>query len=141
VLKQRVLTAILLLPLVMAAIFALPAPWFMLLLAIVLMQGSIEYTRLAGLSGHISSRVLVVLQGLILLLLFWFKGHWDSGIWIYLSASCAAWLLMLARLPLFRTGTQPDRGYRAVSFITAIVRSPPPGLPLVGYGYRRMDHG
>ena len=120
-LKQRVLTAILLLPLVMAAIFAQPAQWFMVFLVFVLMQGSLEYSRLAGLSGNPASHVLVALQGIILLLLFWFKGHWDSGILIYLSASCVVWLLMFARLPLFRSGAQPDQAYRTVSFITAIV--------------------
>ena len=119
--QQRVLTAVLLLPLVMAAIFALPEQWFMVLLVFILMQGSVEYSRLAGLSGNAANLALVGLQGIIFLLLFWFKGQWDNGILIYLSASCVAWLLMFTRLALFRSDTQPDNAYRTVSFITAIV--------------------
>jgi phosphatidate cytidylyltransferase len=121
VLKLRVLTAVLLLPLVMAAIFALPAQGFMLLLIFILMMGSSEYARLAGFSGSAGGYWLPALQGIILLLLFWLRDYWDNDILIYISVSCVAWLLMFARLPLFHADTRPDGRYRAVSCITAIV--------------------
>jgi phosphatidate cytidylyltransferase len=120
-LKQRVLTALILLPLVLAAIFMLPAQWFMVLLALILMQGSVEYTLLAGFSGHFARIPMLVLQGLILLLMYWNRANWDSHILLLLLASCVAWLLMLSRLSLFRPDTQVDNKYRLTSFITAIV--------------------
>jgi len=119
-LKQRVLTALLLLPLAMAAIFILPAQWFLVLLAIILLGGSWEYTQLAGFSGHAGGYVLVLVQALILMLLFICSTHWDSGILMYISIACTAWLLIFLRLPLFRPGARPDNTYRAVSFATAI---------------------
>ena len=120
-LKQRVFTALLLLPLVMAAVFALPAQWFMVLLIFVFMLGSHEYKYLAGFSGQTSGQLLVALQGLILLALFWNRDNWDAHIWIYLSTSCAAWLLMFIRLPLFRPDAPTDSNYRSVSIACAIV--------------------
>jgi len=49
-LKQRVLTAMILLPLAIAAIFLLPVQWFPVLIALVFLVGSQEYCLLAGLS-------------------------------------------------------------------------------------------
>ena len=119
-LKQRVLTALLLLPLVMAAIFALPPQWFLVFIAVILLGGSWEYTRMAGLSGHAGGYLLVLLQTLILVMLFIYRTHWDSGILVYISIACAAWLLIFLRLPLYRPGAHPDSTYRVVSFATAI---------------------
>ena len=119
-LKQRVFTALLLLPLVMAAIFALPAQWFLFLLAVILLGGSWEYRRLAGFSDHAGGYLLVFVQTIILVALFWYRGHWDNGILMVLSICCAAWLLMFIRIPLYRPETRPDGTYRFVSFITAI---------------------
>ena len=121
VLKQRVFTALFLLPLIMAAIFALPAKWFLLLLALIMMGGSWEYRRLAGFSGKTGGYLLVVLQVLILAVLFANRAHWDSEILAYMSICCAAWLLMFIRLPLFKSNTVPDGKYQAISFATAIV--------------------
>ncbi len=120
-LRQRVLTALLLLPLVLAVIFALPAQWFVLLLIFVLLQGSTEYKRLAGFSSQPAGYVLVPLQAFILLALFWFKDNWDANVLIMMSVICAVWLMMFLRLPLYRPDAQPDESYRAVSFFTAII--------------------
>jgi len=121
VLRQRVLTASLLIPLVIAAIFALPAQWFPILLASILLIGSWEYRRLAGLSGQLSGYLLVLVQTVILVALFSYRSQWDSSILTLMCISCAAWLLMFMRLPLYRPDSRPDDTYRAVSFATAIV--------------------
>ena len=121
VLKKRVLTALLLLPLVMAAIFALPAQWFPALLAIILLGGSWEYRRLAGLSGHAGGYLLMLIQAVILILAYQNMGEWDNNIMMLLSISCAAWLLMIIRLPLYRPDARLDNSYRAISFFTAIL--------------------
>lgn len=119
-LKQRVLTALLLLPLVMAAIFIAPATWFLLLLALILLGGSWEYSRLAGVSGYPSGYLLVLVQAIILVALFWYKSDWSINILLYLSACCIAWLLLFIRLPLYRPDTQVDNTYRVISLTTAI---------------------
>jgi phosphatidate cytidylyltransferase len=119
-LKQRVLTALILLPLVMALIFALPQEWFLVLVGFILLGGSWEYARLAGLSGHTGGYLLVFAQTLILVILIMYWNHWGAGILTYLSIACAAWLLIFLRLPLYRPDTRIDNNYRVVSFATAI---------------------
>ncbi len=124
-LRQRVLTALLLLPLVMAAIFAMPATWFLLLLAVVLLGGSREYLRLAGVSGQANGYLLVTLQAVILAILFWYRNEWAmANTWAitwYLALSCAAWLLMFIRLPLYNPDARPDARYRAVALLTSFL--------------------
>ena len=120
-LKQRVITALLLLPLAMLAIFAVPANWFLVVLALVLLGGSWEYSRLAGVPGFRAAFLLVLVQAIILAALFWYKNHWSVNITLYLSACCVAWLLLFIRLPLYRPEAQPDNTFRAVSLSTAVV--------------------
>lgn len=120
-LKQRVLTALLLLPLVMVAIFALPTPWFMLLIAVIFLGGSWEYRRLAGLSGQMSGYLLLLVQAVILAALFSYRSLWHTDIVMYMSACCIAWLLMFIRLNLYRPDSQPDSNYRFISLVTAVV--------------------
>lgn len=120
-LRQRILTALLLLPLVMAAIFAVPATWFLLLLAVVLLGGSREYVRLAGVSGQANGYLLITLQAVILAILFWYRKEWDMAITWYLALSCAAWLLLFIRLPLYDPDARPDARYRAVALLTSFL--------------------
>ena len=63
-LKLRVITALWLLPLAMVAIFALPAQWFLILMGVILLGGSWEYKRLAGLAGLMAGHLMVLLQAL-----------------------------------------------------------------------------
>ena len=120
-LKKRVLTALILLPLVMAAIFAASAQWFLVLLAIILLGGSWEYRRLAGVSDHPAGYLLVLFQALILAALFWLKSDWANGISLYLAVCCVTWLLMFIRLPLYRPEKPLDNSYRVISVATALL--------------------
>ena len=119
-LKQRVITALLLIPLVMVAIFMASAPWFLLLLALVLLAGSREYSRLAGVSSYPTGYLLVLVQATIITVLFWYKDYWSINISLYLSACCIAWILLFIRLPLYRPDMQVDNTYRVISLVTAI---------------------
>ncbi len=120
-LKQRVLTALLLLPLVIAAIFALPAQRFPILTALILLGGSWEYTRLAGLTGRTSAYFLMITQVIILVILYGFRDYWESTILMDLMVSCGIWLLMFIRLFLYRDNASITNSYRRISFATAIL--------------------
>lgn len=119
-LKQRILTALLLLPLVIALIFALPVQWFPIVLGVILLGGSWEYQRLAGLSGRAGAYVLMIVQIIILALLYRYKNYWDSTIVMDLLASCAIWLLMFIRLFRYQGDAKVTSSYRWISFATAI---------------------
>lgn len=120
-LKQRVITALWLLPLAMAAIFALPAQWFLILMGVILLGGSWEYKRLAGLAGLMAGHLMVLLQAVIFVALFMSRDQWGMNILLYMSACCAAWLLMFIRLPVYRPTATPNGAYRLISFVTAIL--------------------
>lgn len=120
-LKQRVMTALLLLPIVIAVIFAAPAAWFLTLLAIVLLGCSWEYSHLAGVSSQLGRYLLTLAQAVILATLFWYQDHWATDITLYLSICCVVWLLLFVRLPLYRPDTHLDNSYRFISVATAIL--------------------
>ena len=120
-LKQRVITALLLLPLVLALIFALPAQWFPFLLAVILLGGSWEYQRLAGLSGRKSAYALMILQVIILALLYGFRDYWYGTILMDLTVSCVIWMLMFIRLFKYQDNAEVTSVYRRHSFATAIL--------------------
>lgn len=63
----------------------------------------------------------MLIQAAILTLAYRHRGQWDNDILMLMSISCAAWLLMFVRLPLYRPDARPDRSYQAVSFFTAIL--------------------
>jgi len=116
-----VITALILLPLAMAAIFMLPAPWFLILLACVLLGGTLEYARLAGISGQNTAYLLIFIQAAILASLFVLRDQWNDHILLLLAISCVAWVLMFTRLFMYRTEAIVDNQYRVLSFITAIL--------------------
>lgn len=120
-LKQRVFTALLLLPLVLAIIFALPPASLMLLVALVLLRGAWEYTQLASLESKPGAWSLVVIQAIVFGVLFSTRETWGGAALLTMSACSIAWLLMFLRLLFYRPGQQPDNTYRSVSFITAII--------------------
>ena len=120
-LKQRVITALLLLPLALAAIFALPVQWFLILLAAIMLVGIWEYSRLAGLGGKTAANIMILLQMAIFIVLFQVRDQWSDHITVIMISSCALWLLMFIRLPLFRPAMPVDGAYRAASFVTGIV--------------------
>lgn len=120
-LRQRVITALILLPLALAAIFMLPEQWFLMLLAIIFFVGTTEYSRLAGLSGHFSAYLLFAIQAMIFVSLYLLRDDWANNISLWLSASCAAWLLIFIRLPLYQPQATTSGSYRVTSFITAVL--------------------
>lgn len=119
-LKTRILTALIIFPATVAAVFLAPAWLFRLLLALLLMTGCWEFRRLAGLSGR-SGLALVLLQAaaIIALLLTW--PALDRWALVFLGAGCLAWLLMFSRLWFYREDSVPDRNYRRLGFLSALV--------------------
>lgn len=120
-LKQRIITALLLLPLVFAAIFLLPSSWFMLVLAVIMLGCTTEYVRLAGFSGVFSTSMFVLIQSALFVMIYFAKDLWQANILMWLGGFAFIWLLLFARLVLFRPDTSINGRYRLQSFVTAIV--------------------
>jgi len=119
VLKIRILTALIILPLTLVAVFLAP-PWlFRILIALLLLAGCYEFRRIADL-GPRAGWTLLVLQALILaaLLLAWPLPQ-ALAPWL-LAAACGIWALLFLRLAGFRPDARPDERYRRLGFLSAI---------------------
>jgi phosphatidate cytidylyltransferase len=99
VLKSRIITAVILLLLLLAVMFALPDIWWTGVVVLVVMQGTLEWTKLSKISGW-GAYVYGILTLLMMLALVWFdSGHADDEqaivhLAVY-SASAVLWLLIV----------------------------------------------
>ena len=118
-LKQRILTALVIGPLAFALVFLAPPEYFRAAISVIWLLSSLEYARLANLR-QVGTAALVIVQAVIFLLLFknW-NGVFALSIPI-LTAACLTWCLMLLRLVTFRPGRPPPFGYSILGFACAI---------------------
>lgn len=106
-LKQRVITAIVLAPLIVALIFLTRASVFATLLGLIFLLGMWEWTRMAGAHGR-PLRAVLLLGYAILLALFWHvcKSPWW---WLPVLAGLVWWLLALVWLTRNRFAAETTR--------------------------------
>jgi len=118
-LKTRIYTAAFIAVVAFVLVFLSP-PWiFRLFMAVLLIIGSWEYTRLAGL-GRISRWVLIVLQTVLIILMIRYWEGISQHASAFLVAACLSWCIMLLRLVTFRPGSEPGLNYRLLSFCCAL---------------------
>ena len=70
-LKQRVITALILAPILLGAIFLLPNHWFALFLALPLMLGASEWANIMGYEQESARLPFVITVGVLLSLCYW----------------------------------------------------------------------
>lgn len=75
-LKQRVITALILAPLVLGAIFLLPNHWFALFLALPVMLGASEWANIMGDEDEKDRIPFVLAVGALITLCFWLALKW-----------------------------------------------------------------
>jgi len=114
-LKQRVITAVILAPLIVALIFLTRASVFATLLGLIFLLGMWEWTRMAGMRGY-PLRVVLLLGYAVLFALSWHicKTTWW---WLPVLAGLAWWLLALAWLAHYRFAAQPTRGHALLKLV------------------------
>lgn len=88
-LKQRLLTGIVLVALVLGAIIGLPQPWFLACMGVVILLGAWEWTRLAGLQDP-KARLAYVAVVLVALPLLYAQDEPQRR--ILLAAGCLWWV-------------------------------------------------
>lgn len=98
-LKSRVITAVILLALLLAALFALPPVAWAVLIVVMVMQGAVEWSRLSGFAGRKAS-LYWVLTLLLMTGLLWMDAgtteaqHTYTHLLVY-SASALLWLIIV----------------------------------------------
>ena len=81
-LKQRILTALVLIPLVVWAILGLPTQWLAILLAVIVLGGAWEWSQMAGLGSNITRIIFVVCNAIAMFLLWQYIQEKDLYIWV-----------------------------------------------------------
>ena len=120
--NQRVLTALVLTPLAIAAVLLLPSPLFMALVAALLLVGLWEWTRLAGLEGHPLRLLVVALHATAMAALA--RYGWPHLFMPIALVGVAWWLLALLWLTRFgfaSAPTWPNRWLKVFAGTLAIV--------------------
>ncbi|MEJ2618668.1 MAG: phosphatidate cytidylyltransferase [Candidatus Thiodiazotropha sp.] len=105
-LKQRVITALILAPLVISSVLLLPTVYVALMLAIVVLVGSREWARLSGFS-RLPQQLLYALSMLILLggSYLWMPDSWTPAI---ISFAVLWWCFVLLRIMRFKSDQKPS---------------------------------
>lgn len=100
--KQRVITALILAPLALAAVFYLPLAGFAVFISVAFLLGAWEWSGFCGLPSRASRAVYVVLTAIIFALLYWLlpvQASWPIETNVLLSslllAGVAWWLLAI----------------------------------------------
>jgi phosphatidate cytidylyltransferase len=129
-LKQRLITALILAPLVIWGVLVLSEQAMMLVMALVLLVAGREWAWLAGATRWIAQ------GGFLLLLVLAMVGlaslasvHPDWVLWI-MAANVLWWLVVLVRLPRF-SGSQRLSGLSAAQLVEGIIVLVPAWLALV----------
>jgi hypothetical protein len=106
--KTRVLAALIMAPVAIAAILLLPTQWLAAAAAAVLLIGLWEWLKLAGIEDTLARTVLLVLNLLLMVLLVWADGSTLVLFQITTLAGVAWWLAALVWLRFFNFGAQPS---------------------------------
>lgn len=108
--KQRIITALLLAPLAIAAVLFLPSAAFVALAAALLLLGLWEWTRLIGFEGHARRTLIIVAHAAAMAWLAW-RG-WPALFPLVALLGVAWWLASLAWLRFPQFAKAPTTAHR-----------------------------
>jgi len=113
--KQRILTALILAPLAIAAVLWLPTSIFMVLLAAAVLLGLWEWSRLIGFESHATRAVILLVNAALMALLAW-KG-WPGVFPFVALAGVAWWVLASLWLARMKFASEPTAFNRALKLV------------------------
>lgn len=130
-LRQRVITALILAPLVLLVIFGLPHAITMLVLALLVLAAAWEWSAFPGFTQH-SARVTYVAAVFMCIAVLWLFGAERGELDTVLYAAVVWWLLAMVWI-----ATAPARANRAMAALAGLLVLVPVWLALV----RLHSHG
>lgn len=116
--RTRVIAALVMAPLAIAAVLLLPTPWMVALAAVVVLGGLWEWLRLAGVDDGLARSTLLVANLLLILALVWASASDPNGSMVLLKLFCVAavigWLLVAIWLRHPQFASAPDARSRMI---------------------------
>ena len=121
--RTRVIAALILAPVAIAAILLLPTPWLMALSAIVFLAGLWEWFRLADVEDTLARTILLVVNLALMVAIVWGSrtSHGFSYVLLQLGTviGVAWWLVALIWLRHFEFGADHSRAHARISKLAA----------------------
>lgn len=135
---QRVVTALLLAPLVILIILLLPTPWFAVVGTVVFLGALEEWARLAGVR-QTAMRIALLVAAVVAFALLW-SAHAGLATPILLALGVAWWVLACVWLRHFAYGAAPTRENRALKLLAGAFVLFPAWIALIAL-HGREPHG
>lgn len=133
--KTRVLAALVMAPLAIAAILLLPTPWLALLAAVVFLGGLWEWLRLAEVEDTLARTVLLVLNLVLMVAMVWASRTASGGSLVLLQVAAMVgvgwWLLAALWLRAYDFGSDHDSGARVAKLAAGTLAVIPAWCALV----------
>ena len=129
--KTRVIAALIMAPVAIAALLLLPTPWLAAAAAAVFLIGLWEWLKLADVDDTLARTVLLVLNLLLMVLMVWAG---DGSLVLYQIAALvgiAWWLMALLWLRFFTFGASPSSPARALKLLAGTLAIVPAWASLV----------
>jgi phosphatidate cytidylyltransferase len=136
-LKQRVITALILTPLVIAAVLLLPTEALAWCLALAVAVGAREWAVLSGIQGRLGQLAYSLLMLLGMLGLLYLVP--SSAYLTLIGLSVLWWVIALFRLSRFKAGTEAQAGYEPWRALEGFVVLVPAWTALVSLHQRPED--
>lgn len=121
--NQRIVTALVLTPLAIAAVLLLPSPWFMALVAALFLVGLWEWTRLAGVATQPVRLLIVGVHAALLAALA--RYGWPHLFMPIALVGVVFWLLVLAWLARFDFAAGTRRRNRWIKVLAGTLATVP----------------
>lgn len=116
--RTRVIAALVMAPLAIAAVLLLPTQWMVALAAVVVLGGLWEWLRLAGVDDGLARSTLLIANLLLILALVWASASDPNGSMVLLKLFCVAavigWLLVAIWLRHPQFASAPDARSRMI---------------------------
>ena len=120
-LKQRIITSLVLTPFVIWGVFSLPAVYFLLFVLIIVGLASWEWAHLSGINRASSKTMYTISVVVSLLVLAWFADLTTRDFYILLYISIAWWLYRVVKILTFRAAQVPtDVATGKLNYATAL---------------------
>jgi phosphatidate cytidylyltransferase len=133
--KTRVLAALVMAPLAIAAILFLPTQWLALLAAVVFLVGLWEWLRLAEVEDTLARTVLLVLNLVLMVAMVWASRTASGGSLVLLQVAAMVgvgwWLLAALWLRAYDFGSDHDSGARVAKLAAGTLAVIPAWCALV----------
>lgn len=125
-LKQRIITSLILTPLVIWGVFSLPALYFSLFILVVVGLSSWEWAHLAGIENSASKALYTLASLIALVLLIWYLDISTKGFYILISISILWWLYRIVCVLIYRTpeasiASQQPKGINIATALVSVV--------------------